>query len=267
MRFSAIGSGSKGNALVVEFEQSWLLIDCGLPFKKLAEGVSSLGLSFSNLLAVFITHEHGDHIGGLAVLMKKVAPPVYMTRGTAFAAGIDPQYINIVSDGIEAAVQSFSILPVTVPHDAREPCQYVVSLKDTSLSLGVLTDLGMITPHVVKHFGVCDALVLEANHDLDMLRQGNYPPKLKSRVAGDWGHLNNQQAANFVTTIDRDKLQWLVLAHVSEQNNALENLNAALDPIFPDSERRLIASQDAGFPWLVLTSRLSDIEMEPKQIA
>jgi len=258
MRFASLGSGSRGNALVVEHDGSTLLIDCGLSFRAVKNGLAGLGLSADDLDAVFITHEHSDHISGLASLLRKSNLDVFMTEGTAYASGWhDSPGVQFVRDRNVVSYGAFQIEPVIVPHDAREPCQFVVSTRSESCSspqrrLGVLTDLGSDSSHIVESYTSCDALVLECNHDTDMLHRGPYPPHLKARVSSDWGHLNNDQSAAFLDRIDTRDLQWLVLAHISEQNNSVELASDTIAQVFPCKQRVLAAKQDGGFDWLTI---------------
>ena len=253
MRFASIASGSRGNALLVQSARACILLDCGISFRQLVAGLDRLGLSLADLQAVFITHEHGDHIKGVRALCRKSDLPVYMTRGTAAAA----DYLSLPQlrclDGFAAvSIGDLCVQPVVVPHDAREPCQFVVTEKNSAgdKSLGVLTDLGSYTPHVAAAYRNCDALELEFNHDVALLQGGPYPPSLKQRVLGDWGHLSNRQAGDLLMQFDRDKLQWLVVAHISQQNNSQAQVEAVLQQVFPYPERFCLADQDDGFPWL-----------------
>lgn len=258
MKFASLGSGSRGNALIVSSAESNILIDCGLSLKALTESLSRIGMELSDLHAVFITHEHSDHIKGLRSFAKRSTAPIFMTYGTAYAADwLAFENINLVSDQKNVKFGPFEVMPVVVPHDAREPCQYVVSVENHSNSLaptkkqlGVLTDLGSSSPHVVDAYAQCDALVLECNHDVSMLENGPYPPSLKSRVLGDWGHLSNVQARNILAEVQSENLQWLVLAHISQQNNSENLAIEAVGEVFLKPERTVVANQEYGFDWL-----------------
>jgi phosphoribosyl 1,2-cyclic phosphodiesterase len=148
------------------------------------------------------------------------------------------------------SIKSINVTPVAVPHDASEPAQFVFEVND--LRLGILTDLGSITPHVEMHYQSCDGLVLEANHDSLMLASGAYPASLKERVGGLWGHLNNRQAAEFLTRVDRSKLKQLVVAHISHQNNTLALAQEAFADISAPIDNVYYACQDEGFDWISL---------------
>lgn len=270
MRCASVGSGSKGNALLIESDDTLVLIDCGFPFSYIERGVQSLGRQISEIEAVFITHEHGDHIRGVKTFARKTGADIYMSYGTAEAASLLAlPRLHFVSDASPVTIGDLSILPVTVPHDAREPYQYVIrqsvraentaastasnSLNDHQCkSLGVLTDLGSVPKHVVSAFGSCDALVIEANHDETMLREGRYPPSLKRRVGGQWGHLSNDQTARFLSDIDQERLQWMVVAHISEQNNCPQKLANTLGEQFADTKKIHYAEQETGFAWMTV---------------
>lgn len=250
IRFASLGSGSQGNGTLVSCGSTHVLIDCGFAMKETTRRLQRLGLEPEQLTAVLITHEHGDHIAGAGALVRRYQLPLYTTSGTKNSGRIKGEVPDWRSINPEAvfAINDLEICPVTVPHDAREPVQFVIS--DGANRLGVLTDLGSITPHVVRHFSGCQALVLEANHDPKLLARGPYPVSLKQRVGGDFGHLSNQQAADFLTQIDTKHLTHLVASHLSEQNNEpnlacstlAEAINTAPDWV-------ALADQAEGFGW------------------
>ncbi len=255
MKFSAVGSGSKGNALVVCNSENKILIDCGLRYKHLQTALSELEMSAEMLDAVFITHEHSDHIAGLQGLVKKHPVEIYMTRGTALAANCgDLPNLNLICDQQTVSLGSLSIKATLVPHDAREPCQFTVTdhKTDKLKTLGILTDLGSSSEHVIEAYKNCDALVLECNHDEKMLREGPYPPSLKQRVLGNWGHLSNRQASELLGKIEPQNLQWLVLAHLSQKNNTPDLALEEITKKFPDQSRLKIAEQDQVMQWLAV---------------
>ncbi|MGH1439672.1 MAG: MBL fold metallo-hydrolase [Cellvibrionaceae bacterium] len=257
MQFSSLGSGSKGNGTLVRHGDCVLLIDCGFTLKETVKRLARLQVSPEQLDAVIVTHEHSDHIGGVGPLARKYKVPVYMTPGTYRSRDIGKlPKLELIKSYKPFTIQSIGITPVAVPHDAAEPAQYIFSTN--TARLGILTDLGSITPHVEMHYHLCDGLVLEANHDSLMLASGQYPPTLKQRVGGAWGHLNNRQAADFLTRIDCSKLKQLVVAHISQQNNSLELAREAFDDInLPLNDIRY-ACQDQGFDWISLDNTGSD---------
>ena len=257
MKFASLGSGSSGNATVIACGDVVLLVDCGFGIKDTERRLARLGLEAKDISAIVVTHEHSDHIKGVAPLARKYKMPVYMTRGTFLAR----EYGNIPSLHLIENYQPFSIAhllitPVAVPHDAREPAQYTITSPDYGI-LGVLTDLGYITPHVVEAYLTCDALLVEANHDLDMLARGPYPYSLRQRVASNWGHLNNQQTANLLSQLPLLNLQHLVVGHISQKNNTVELAAKSIDNILPQPVLNRIhyACQDEGFDWLAITPK------------
>ena len=197
LRFRSLGSGSGGNATLVEaggLLPFRLLVDCGLGIRQLAVRLAQAGLLFEDIDAVFITHEHGDHIGCAHALSLRHRIPVWMSLGTHSAIG-SPDFeglLHTARDGKVIDLGGLQLMPFTVPHDAREPLQ--LSCTDGSAKLGILTDLGHATPHVMAHLQACHALLLESNHDTDLLGQSAYPHFLKRRVGGDYGHLSNTAA-------------------------------------------------------------------------
>ncbi len=255
MRFASLGSGSKGNALLIEAGDTRILLDCGFGLSEVSARVGRLGLEAGDLDAIIVTHEHGDHGGGVAKLSARHDIPVYLTRGTF--SGLDGEGRAIASPRFIDAYTPFAIgdievRPYTVPHDAREPVQFVLS--DGAARLGVLTDTGVSTPHIVESLSGVDALVLECNHDLDLLMNGPYPAQLKRRIAGRLGHLSNEASAELVRAMDCSRLQHVIAAHLSEKNNTAELARAALSGALgcaPDWVA--IATQEEGFSWREIT--------------
>lgn len=256
MQIASLGSGSKGNATLVQAGDALILVDCGFTVRDTEQRLARLGLSASQLSAVLVTHEHGDHIKGAGALARKYQCPLYSSFGTAHAvqgkqAGFHGTPWREVRPGQCFSVHDVTVTPVLVPHDAREPCQYHFSRGRRSV--GILTDLGAITPHVVDAYGDCDALVLECNHDSQLLAQGPYPPSLKRRVGGMLGHLSNDQAVTLLRQSNLDRLQHLVLSHLSEQNNTDNHARQAVEQVVTREQQRIqIASQNEGFHWLAV---------------
>lgn len=255
MRFASVGSGSKGNALVVEAGNTRILLDCGFGPRNLAERLARLRLVPEDIDAILITHEHSDHVAGAFPCARRFESALYMTHGTLSAVrrskpGLETGGIelSLIDSHHPLSIGDLSIQPFPVPHDAREPVQFVFS--DGQHRLGVLTDLGFSTPHVVAQLSGCDALVLECNHDADLLAAGDYPPSLKQRIGGRLGHLDNAAAASLLGQLDNSKLKHIVAAHLSEQNNTPELAQQALASVLGCAPAWVgVADQEAGFDW------------------
>jgi phosphoribosyl 1,2-cyclic phosphodiesterase len=248
VRFASLGSGSRGNATVLEAGGTLLLVDCGFSVRETDARLARLGISAEQLSAILVTHEHTDHCSGVARLSRRYQLPVYMSHGT-WASGRCDEVFRLQHFHSESAfsIGEIDVMPVAVPHDAREPCQFVFRHGD--YQFGVLTDLGSITPLVTRHFSGCQGLLLECNHDLQMLSEGPYPPALKQRVGGEWGHLNNDQAAAFLQQMQGPHLQHVVIAHISEKNNDRSRVLAALGAVYDRCSDLCWADQVAGFDW------------------
>jgi phosphoribosyl 1,2-cyclic phosphodiesterase len=230
-----------------------ILLDCGFSAREVERRLGLLGLSASDLDAILITHEHADHIGSALTLARKHAISLHMSWGTARATGADEADVDlhVVWGDESVAIGDLSVLPYTVPHDAREPLQYVFS--DGACRLGVLTDVGVSTPHINATLSGCDALVLEFNHDTAMLQASRYPPSLKARIGGNHGHLNNDAAAEILAALDRARLRHMVAAHLSQQNNTPDLARAAVARVLGASLTEVVvATQETGFDWLSL---------------
>jgi phosphoribosyl 1,2-cyclic phosphodiesterase len=251
VRFASLGSGSRGNALVVEQERTRLMLDCGYPVRETERRLVRLGLVPEDLAGILITHEHSDHIAGAYKFARKYGLPIWITHGTLKGFAGDPSdlpQINIIDSHSAFSVGELQLLPFPVPHDAREPAHYVFS--DGAKRLGVLTDTGSSTSHIEAMLTGCDALVLECNHDLDMLINGEYPQTLKARVAGRYGHLDNRSAAALLASLDRTRLQHLIAAHISQHNNTVELACEALAQVVGCAPGWIgVADQDEGFGW------------------
>ncbi len=206
-----------------------MLLDCGFSARETVHRLERLGREAASLTAIVLTHEHSDHVGGIGVCARRFKLPVWMTHGTRSAlprhVGEIPQ-VRLFSPHEPFEIGDIRVEPVPVPHDAREPCQFVFSDGDTRL--GFLTDVGVSTSHIEAALSGCTALVLECNHDRDMLRNGPYPPALKDRIAGDHGHLDNDSAAKLLERLDSSRLKHLVAAHLSRTNNTPRHARAAL---------------------------------------
>lgn len=254
LRMCSLGSGSSGNALVVEARDggqvSRVLVDCGFNVRELQRRLQRAGLGIEALDAVFVTHEHSDHVGGVAALARRHGVPVYCTAGTAAAARIDAG--NITWHGICAgeivAIGALSVLAYDVPHDASEPVQFTFS--DGARRAGLLTDAGACTDVIATVLSGLHALVLECNHDEAMLRGGPYPAFLKARILGDYGHLSNRQAADLLQRLDCSQLGWIAAAHLSSTNNHPTLARAALAGALHCTAAEIaVADQQDGLAW------------------
>lgn len=251
MRFASLGSGSKGNATVVDCGSARFLVDCGFSIRQTEQRLARLDFSPSDLSAILVTHEHTDHIRGVIPLAKKYSLPVIMTAGTRKVVDASKVALEVIDSHSPFSRSGVEISPVSVPHDAREPVQYV--FRTNGLTLGILTDLGSVTPHVVDHFALCDGLLLECNHDVELLASGSYPPHLKRRIASPWGHLNNEQSLSLLECVELSRLQHLVLGHISQQNNALSLVRQTMEEISGKVSSVHYACQEEGFNWLTLS--------------
>jgi phosphoribosyl 1,2-cyclic phosphodiesterase len=248
MRFASLGSGSKGNALLVESDGTRVLVDCGFGPSELLRRLARLDVEPESITAVLITHEHADHVGGAARCAARFGWRVHASHGTAAAGGLDRIGVRRFDSHACFAIDALEIHPFPVPHDAREPTQFVFA--DGAQRLGVLTDAGALTPHILAMLADCAALVLECNHDAEMLARGRYPPALKRRIAGGFGHLDNSAAAELLRRIAGPGLKHVVAAHLSEENNTPALVCAALAEALGCSAEWIgVASQTEGFAW------------------
>lgn len=252
MRFASLGSGSGGNATLIESGDTLLLVDCGFSAREAERRLHRLGRSAEQLAGVLVTHEHSDHAGGVAVLARKFDLPVFATRGTVrhcrpSSALEGWRKLQRVEPGRSFTIGAIEVLPVAVPHDAGEPCQY--RFEHGGHRFGLLTDLGSIDMLVAEAYRGCDALLLECNHDRDMLRNGPYPWPLKQRVGGPNGHLSNAQAAELLALLQPERLQVLAMAHLSLKNNTEALARAAVAPLLRSDQTLLAAHQEHGLAW------------------
>lgn len=250
MRIASLGSGSSGNATLIDTGDGIIMIDCGFSTIEVERRLESLGCGLKDIAAILVTHEHSDHLGGVGSISRKQNLPVYLTHGTA--QRLADRYraaANIIHPDQPFELLGTQVHPVPVPHDAREPVQFVFN--NGRVKLGVLTDLGSLTTHILDIYRGCQILLVEANHDLEMLAQGPYPVSLKKRVGGRWGHLNNQQTADFVRMVNTEaSIHTLVVGHISKQNNHLDRVKASLSPVTEGIHQIHYALQDAPLHWV-----------------
>lgn len=226
------------------------MLDCGFGIRETLKRLESLNTKAEQLDAILVTHEHQDHIGGVESLAAKFGTRVLMTEGTARGwksrGRVTPEIIRADQTFL---VGDIKIQPVPVPHDAREPVQFVFQSSDKKI--GVLTDLGSLTPHIFNAYSGCQTILIEANHDLEMLQNGPYPFSLKRRVGGDWGHLNNKQTAEFVSRIESQGcLNQIIIGHISEKNNQIDLVQEALELHRIPSNKVIFVSQAESLDWL-----------------
>ncbi len=251
MRFASLGSGSRGNATLVECGATCIMVDCGFSLKETMARLRRLGKEAWDLTAIVLTHEHGDHAKGVGWLARRFNLPLWMTAGTfrMIKARVGPLPVTRLFDPHQTfAIDEILVTPFPVPHDALEPNQFVFSNGD--LRLGILTDTGRSTPHIEATLSGCHGLILECNHDYSMLWGGPYPQSLKARIGGEQGHLDNAAAAKILDALDHTKLQHLVAAHLSDTNNTPALARTALSQVLGCTSRWIhVADQECGLPW------------------
>ena len=254
LRFRSLASGSSGNATLIEgsdgLHRTRVLVDCGLGLRQLIARLAVEGIGPADLDGIFITHEHGDHIGCAPMLVARYGVPLWTSAGTAqYAAfaGLESA-LNLVRDGQVFAIGGLQLHPFTVPHDAREPLQ--LRCTDGDRVLGLMTDIGHVTGHALAALAGCHALVLESNHDVELLAQSRYPDFLKRRVGGQHGHLSNVQAAAALGALHHDRLNTVVAAHLSECNNRPELVSRAFAAVLGCGEADVLLAERHGRGWL-----------------
>lgn len=223
MRMASIASGSSGNSIYIGSEKTHILIDAGISNKRIEEGLNALGIKADELSALFITHEHSDHIKGLKVFTKKHRIPVYTSKGSMeeirrmkIMEGFEELLFPITSDKA-TDIGELSVKPFRINHDAREPFAYRISCENKAVA--VATDMGNYNEDIVNHLSNLDAVLVEANHDIRMLEAGPYPYYLKRRILSDFGHLSNENAGKLLCRIFHNKLKKIFLGHLSRENN------------------------------------------------
>ena len=254
LRFASLASGSRGNALLVEADHTLLMIDCGLPYRDLEQRLEAVGRSAADIMAVLVTHEHGDHLRGVATFARRHGTRVLASHGTgralrALAGETAEMELEAFSSHRPLAVGGIDVEPFPGPHDAREPCQFVFAA--SGRRLGLLTDTGHVTRHIRERLEGIDGLAIEFNHEAESLARGAYPPAVKARVASAYGHLSNAQAAACVGGLVHRGLQWVMAMHISERNNTREDVELALGAALGGRDVSFsIAEQETASGWI-----------------
>lgn len=227
MRLCSIASGSSGNCIYVGSDTTHILVDVGISGKRTREGLERLGVKAEELDGIFITHEHADHISGLGVMARKYGVPIYGTRGTLKAVRnisqigkIDDSLLQEIEADTKIIVKDLTLNPMRTSHDAAEPVAYRIS--HGKQKLGIITDLGCYNDYTVEALQGMNALLIEANHDVNMLQVGPYPYYLKKRILGDRGHLSNELSGQLLSRVLNDNMQTIILGHLSKENNLPE---------------------------------------------
>lgn len=216
----SIISGSSGNCSLVTDGETNILVDCGASGKRILSALGKLGICPEDISAIAVTHEHTDHIKGVGVLARRLEIPVYATPGThggMEVGNINDSLIRPVEAGVEYSIGDIAFTPFRIPHDAAEPCGYVFS--DGFERAAVATDMGCVTDEVFSGIAGCRSVLLESNHDVEMLKAGTYPYPLKQRILGSFGHLSNRLAALTALRLIESGTEHIMLGHLSERNN------------------------------------------------
>ena len=238
MRLCSIASGSSGNSIYVGSDHTHILVDAGIPGKRVTEGLHGLDLDIGDIDAILITHEHADHIGGLGVLLRKKNIPVYASKGTIIELLKNKSLGNLagipffeVKEDSPITIGDVTVNPMKISHDAREPLAYRFSNGDAKAA--ICTDLGEFTDYTVDALKNMNCILLESNHDVRMLQVGPYPYYLKRRILSEHGHLSNESAGKLLNKIAHDDLKYILLGHLSKENNlpqlAYETVRVELD--------------------------------------
>jgi len=229
LRATVLGSGSSGNALAVQWGAETLLLDCGFSAREVERRLAAAGIDPGTLGAVIVSHEHTDHIRGVRILASRRGLPVYTSRGTRVASGLDREVpeVQTIASGKTFTIGSISVTAFRTSHDAAEPLGFRFEAP-CGTALGVMTDTGTVTEEARDALRGCDALAIESNHDARMLEDGPYPWFLKRRIASAEGHLSNDAAACLLAELASDRLQRVVGLHLSSTNNTARLAAASL---------------------------------------
>lgn len=218
----ALASGSNGNAYYIGNETEAILIDAGIYYKRLAERMEAVGLNPQKIKAIFVSHEHTDHISGLRSCCKRLNIPAYLSEKTYHNTrrAYLPEFVRFFDPGMDYYIEDIAVHPFRKSHDSADPFSF--RIVSGNYHIGVMTDIGIADKEVITQFNRCHAVFLESNYDETMLWQGSYPPYIKQRVASEAGHLSNLQALNLLEECASPHLQYVILSHISDQNNTKE---------------------------------------------
>ena len=227
MRVCSLASGSSGNCIYVGSDDTHILVDVGVSGKKTECGLAGIDLSLSDLDAIVLTHEHADHVSGLGVISRKYGIPIYATGGTIEAlwdssslGEVDSSLFNEITPDVPFQIKDLGLVPIKISHDAAEPVGYKIN--NGNKSFGLVTDLGYYNDYIVDYLKGTDAVLLEANHDINMVQVGPYPYYLKQRILSDRGHLSNENCGSLLSRILHDDMKQIILGHLSHENNLPE---------------------------------------------
>lgn len=260
MRLCVLGSGSKGNCTYIESGDTRILIDCGFSGVETQRRLQSIGVAIETLSSILVTHEHGDHVRGVAILSRKYNLPIFANEATFAAAGKDFGNLHSFREfatGTSFVFQNLHIHPFRISHDAADPVGFVV--EDDLFKVGYCTDTGVATKLMQHRLAGCSSLVLESNHDPALLKNGPYSPALQQRVRSKRGHLANAEAADFLSGLLHERLEHVVLAHISETNNKPEIAFQAVTKILKENGNGQDFTSQISLSWQDRAGELIDL--------
>lgn len=269
LRFASLGSGSAGNSTLVQGADTSVLIDCGFSKRETKKRLARLGVHFEAIAAILLTHEHTDHSRSVDSIARELDIPIYTGAGTLQALKrsgkkFDGIRVRQLLAGVRLNIGALWVRTVWVPHDAATPLQFVCSFEGREV--GILTDLGHVPDSVIEEYADCEAMLLESNHDADMLRSGPYPWPLKRRIGGDMGHLSNAQSADALRRLLAGKLRQVVIGHISQTNNDRALLDQVFSPFSSRLKRLQFATQDAGSDWVSVEKNASGTGINSRRL-
>jgi phosphoribosyl 1,2-cyclic phosphodiesterase len=266
LRIASLNSGSNGNCYFIGNEQEAVLIDAGLSYRETMKRMEQLGLDPQQLKAVFISHEHTDHISGLEQLSRKLNLPVYITEKTHnnTSLKLHNELVNTFSADVFVDISSLRILPFTKHHDASDPHSFMVS--GNGVHVGVITDAGHACEDVINCFRQCDVVFLESNYCDEMLEKGNYPEVLKKRIRSKKGHLSNMQALDLFLMYKPSHLQLLILSHLSQNNNSPDTALSVFKN-HAGNVNVVVASRDAASELFIVEASKNKSPLQPKALS